>query len=126
MRDSVQVDHRTKHGGRFTIQPSVPIAPPAPSVVPDAGDNSKKKLTGEFGTNKSKKGRKSGSKSDPVDETIVKGVERLLKLHYLRSWGCTDAMEILYGRNTPSGKSNLFSEYYLWIELCLTCRRQGA
>ncbi|CCT70672.1 related to microbial serine proteinase [Fusarium fujikuroi IMI 58289] len=108
MRDSVQVDHRTKYGGSITIQPSVPIASPAPSIVPDAGENSKKKTTGESGTNKSKKGKKSGSKSDPVDETIVKGVERLLKLHYLRSRDCTDAMEILYGKNTPSDKELSF------------------
>ncbi|PNP79773.1 hypothetical protein FNYG_06866 [Fusarium nygamai] len=108
MRDSVQVDTRTKYGGSIAILPSAFIASPAPSVVPDAGDNSKKKATGESGTAKSKKGKKSGSKSDPVDETIVKGVERLLKLHYLRSRDCTDAMEILYGKNTPSDKELSF------------------
>lgn len=117
MRDSVPVDHRTKYGGSITFQPSVPIASPAPSVILDAGDSSKKKATNESGTAKSKKSKKSGSKSDPVDETIVKGVEQLLKLHYLRSRDCTDAMEIWYGKNVPSGKFNLSSEYGFWIEL---------
>ncbi|KAF4494844.1 intracellular serine protease [Fusarium agapanthi] len=69
---------------------------------------SKKISTGESATTKSKKGKKSGNKSDPVDEAIVKGVERLLKLHYLRSRDCTDAMEILYGKNTPSDKELSF------------------
>ncbi|KAF5558518.1 intracellular serine protease [Fusarium napiforme] len=108
VRDSVQVDHRGKYGGSITIQSSVPIASPAPSVVLDAGDGSKKKATGDSGTTKPKRGKKSGSKSDPVDETIVKGVERLLKLHYLRSRDCTDAMEILYGKNSPSDKELSF------------------
>ncbi|KAF5965867.1 intracellular serine protease [Fusarium coicis] len=108
MRDSVQVDHRTKYGGSITIQPSVPIVSPILSVVHDTGDNSEKKATGESGTVKSKKGEKGGNKSDPVDEAIVKGVERLLKLHYLRSRDCTDAMEILYGKNTPSDKELSF------------------
>ncbi|KAF5650767.1 intracellular serine protease [Fusarium tjaetaba] len=108
VRDSVQVDHRGKYGGSITIQSSVPIVSPAPSVVLDAGDGSKKKATGDSGRTKPKKGKKSGSKSDPVDETIVKGVERLLKLHYLRSRDCTDAMEILYGKNTPSDKELSF------------------
>ncbi|EWG38282.1 hypothetical protein FVEG_01541 [Fusarium verticillioides 7600] len=108
MRDSVPVDHRTKYGGSITFQPSVPIASPAPSVILDAGDSSKKKATNESGTAKSKKSKKSGSKSDPVDETIVKGVEQLLKLHYLRSRDCTDAMEIWYGKNVPSDKELSF------------------
>ncbi|KAF5597985.1 intracellular serine protease [Fusarium pseudoanthophilum] len=108
MRESVQADHRTKYGGAITIQHSVPAPSPAPSVVPDTVDNSMKKTTAESGTAKYKKSKTNGSKSDPVDETIVKGVERLLKLHYLRSRDCTDAMEILYGKNTPSDKELSF------------------
>lgn len=47
----------------------------------------------------------SGHKSK-VDDTVLKDVERLLKLHYLRSRSYNGAMEILYGRNTTSGKRN--------------------
>ncbi|EXA41585.1 hypothetical protein NW756_010087 [Fusarium oxysporum] len=106
MRDSMQVDHRTKYGGSIPIQVSVPMASPAPIVIPDSADS--KKVPRDSDASKSKKGKKSGSKSDPVDEAIVKGVERLLKLHYLRSRDSTDAMEILYGKNAPSDKELSF------------------
>ncbi|KAL9566297.1 hypothetical protein ACKAV7_009656 [Fusarium commune] len=109
MRDSIQVDHRTKYGGSIPIQASVPMASPAPSIVPDAADD--KKIPRDYGACKSKKSKKGSSKSDPVDETIVKGVERLLKLHYLRSRDCTDAMEILYGKNAPTDKELSFDLY---------------
>ncbi|EGR47699.1 uncharacterized protein TRIREDRAFT_79111 [Trichoderma reesei QM6a] len=42
--------------------------------------------------------------------TTLKGVERLLKLHYLRSRSYNAAMEILYGRNTTS-------DYELYFDL---------
>ncbi|RBA15540.1 hypothetical protein FPRO05_12614 [Fusarium proliferatum] len=104
MRDSIQDDHRTKYEGGITAQASVPTAPRAPSIA----GATKNESTGESGTSKSKKSKKSSSKSDPVDEVIVKRIERLLKLHYLRSRDCTDAMEILYGKNTPSDKELSF------------------
>ncbi|KAF6520589.1 hypothetical protein HZS61_014847 [Fusarium oxysporum f. sp. conglutinans] len=108
-RDSIQVDHRTKYGGSIPIQASVPMASTVPSVIPDSADS--KKVPRDSDASKSKKGKKSGSKSDPVDETIVKGVERLLKLYYLRSRDSTGAMEILYGKNAPSDKELSFDLY---------------
>jgi hypothetical protein len=46
----------------------------------------------------------STSKSK-IHEPTVKDVERFLRLHYLRSRHYQDCMEILYGRNAPSGMS---------------------
>lgn len=101
-RENIQIDHRSKYGGgnpdqgfprRGSLAPSTaPVAPAESKVAPHSGSSKPKKS-------------KSGGKSDPVNENIVRGVERLLKLHYLRSRDCTTAMEILYGKNTPSGKT---------------------
>jgi hypothetical protein len=49
------------------------------------------------------RGSESTSRSK-VDEKTVKDVERFFRLHYLRSRYYDECMEILYGRNTPSGK----------------------
>ncbi|KAJ0130632.1 Teneurin-4 [Fusarium oxysporum f. sp. albedinis] len=74
-----RVDHQTKYGGSIPIQAFGPVVLPVPSVAPDAADT-KKKATGKSGAFKSKKSKKSGSKSDPVDKIIIKGVKRLLKI----------------------------------------------
>jgi ankyrin repeat protein len=43
-----------------------------------------------------------------IHEPTVKDVERFLRLHYLRSRHYQDCMEILYGRNAPSGSELCF------------------
>jgi hypothetical protein len=104
-RANNQLDHRTKYGGGNPVQAPVVVSSPALATAPDPGFNEKKKSAGEPDTTKSSKKEESGSKSSSrVDETIVKNVEHFLKLHYLRSRSYNDAMEILYGRNTTSGK----------------------
>ncbi|KAJ4022739.1 hypothetical protein NW752_000053 [Fusarium irregulare] len=101
-REIVQVDPRTKYGGGNPIQTSIrrgSLAPSAASVAP-----TESKVAAPSGSSNTKKSKKSSGKSDPVDENIVMEVERLLKLHYLRTRDCATAMEILYGKNTPSEK----------------------
>ncbi|KAK2484333.1 hypothetical protein H9L39_06125, partial [Fusarium oxysporum f. sp. albedinis] len=68
------IDHQTKYGGSIPIQAFGPVVLPVPSVAPDAADT-KKKATGKSGAFKSKKSKKSGSKSDPVDKIIIKGIQ---------------------------------------------------
>ncbi|KAF9763811.1 hypothetical protein IL306_002980 [Fusarium sp. DS 682] len=100
MRENI--DHRTKYGSGNPFQTSLRKDSLAASIAPPA--TAENILPRESGSSKPKKSKKSGSKSDPVDENIVKGVERLLKLHYLRSRDYNTAMEILYGNNSPSNK----------------------
>ncbi|GAB1316999.1 hypothetical protein MFIFM68171_07209 [Madurella fahalii] len=48
------------------------------------------------------KGKSESKKQSKVDERVVKGVERFLKLHYLRSRSDNACMDILYGRDKVS------------------------
>lgn len=86
-----QLDIRSKYGGG---SPASAVALANSTELP-AKPNS---------VDSDKKGEKrSGSKSK-VDQVTVKSIERLLKLHYLRSRDHSEAKDILYGRNTPAGK----------------------
>ncbi|KAM0254704.1 hypothetical protein ACHAQJ_006485 [Trichoderma viride] len=101
-RPSVQTDSRTKYGGR--AQPAVNVSSPAVATAPqlvNKDDLKKGALTVVKPAADAKSVTDSGHKSK-IDETTLKDVERLLKLHYLRSRSYNSAMEILYGRNTTS------------------------
>ncbi|KAH6609619.1 intracellular serine protease [Trichoderma cornu-damae] len=106
-RPNTQADSRTKYGGRS--QPAVAVSSPAVATAPPLvyKDDMKKSAlrVPEPGVVKQAADAKSvtdsGHKSR-IDEATLRGVERLLKLHYLRSRSYNSAMEILYGRNTTS------------------------
>lgn len=108
-RPNIQTDTRTKYGGRS--QPPVSLNSPAVSTAPPLINREDLKKSAlrvpepvvvkQAGDAKSVT---ESSHKSKVDEATLKGVERLLKLHYLRSRSYNSAMEILYGRNTTSGE----------------------
>jgi ankyrin repeat protein len=109
-RPSIQTDSRTKYGGRS--QPAVNVSSPAVATAPPLmNKDDLKKLALRVPETVVKQAADAKSVTDSghkskVDETVLKDVERLLKLHYLRSRSYNSAMEILYGRNTTSGKGS--------------------
>lgn len=111
-RPNIQIDSsRTKYGGRS--QPAANVNSPAVATAPPLTnrDEIKKLALRVPETTVAKPAADARSVTDSghkskIDETILKGVERLLKLHYLRSRSYNSAMEILYGRNTTSGKGD--------------------
>lgn len=114
-RPTVQTDSRNKYGGR--AQPVMNVSSPATGTAPPlVNRDDLKKLAlhvPDLAVKQAADARSvtdSGHKSK-VDETVLKDVERLLKLHYLRSRSYNEAMEILYGRNTTSGK-----RVYIFVE----------
>ncbi|KAL7942118.1 hypothetical protein V8C42DRAFT_332619 [Trichoderma barbatum] len=115
-RPNIQIDSsRTKYGGRS--QPAANVSSPAvPTAPPLVNKDDLKKLAlrvPETATAKPAADARSVTDSGhkpKIDETTLKGVERLLKLHYLRSRSYNSAMEILYGRNTTS-------DYELYFDL---------
>ncbi|KAH8131127.1 hypothetical protein FP744_10007985 [Trichoderma asperellum] len=105
-RPTIQTDSRNKYGGR--TQPAMNVSSPATGTAPPlVNRDDLKKLAlhvPDAAVRQAADARSvtdSGHKSK-VDETVLKDVERLLKLHYLRSRSYNSAMEILYGRNTTS------------------------
>ncbi|KAL7937004.1 hypothetical protein V8C35DRAFT_213161 [Trichoderma chlorosporum] len=116
-RPNIQIDpSRTKYGGRS--QPAANLNSPAVGTAPPLAnkDEMKKILLRAPETAIVKPAADarsvtdSGHKSSKIDEATLKGVERLLKLHYLRSRSYNAALEILYGRNTTS-------DYELYFDL---------
>lgn len=112
-RPNIQIDSsRTKYGGR--TQPPANVNSPAVATAPPLTNREEiKKLalrppetTVAKPAADARSVTDSGHKSK-IDEATLKGVERLLKLHYLRSRSYNAAMEILYGRNTTSGEREL-------------------
>lgn len=112
-RPNIQIDSsRTKYGGRS--QAAVNVSSPAVSSAPplvNRDDMKKMALRVPPETVVVRQAADARSVTDAghkskIDEAVLKGVERLLKLHYLRSRSYNSAMEILYGRNTTSGKGN--------------------
>ncbi|KAK1253610.1 hypothetical protein MKX07_001687 [Trichoderma sp. CBMAI-0711] len=112
-RPNIQIDSsRTKYGGK--TQPIVNVNSPAVATAPQlvnrddktpasraAADTLAVKPTADT------RSVTDGGHKSRIDEATLKGVERLLKLHYLRSRSYNAAMEILYGRNTTSGHGNI-------------------
>ncbi|OTA02293.1 hypothetical protein A9Z42_0026610 [Trichoderma parareesei] len=115
-RPNIQIDSsRTKYGGK--TQPIVNVNSPAVATAPQlvnrddktpasraAADTLAVKPTADT------RSVTDGGHKSRIDEATLKGVERLLKLHYLRSRSYNAAMEILYGRNTTS-------DYELYFDL---------
>jgi hypothetical protein len=101
-RPTVQIDSRNKYGGR-TQPPAMNVSSPATGTAPPlvTRDDLRKAAL-----HVPDSGTRQASDTRSVDETVLKDVERLLKVHYLRSRSYNEAMEILYGRNTTSGKRN--------------------
>ncbi|PNP43868.1 hypothetical protein TGAMA5MH_04151 [Trichoderma gamsii] len=106
-RPTVQTDSRNKYGGR--AQPAMNINSPATGTAPPLSVNKDdlRKMALHVPDSSVKPASDARSVTDSghkskVDETVLKDVERLLKLHYLRSRSYNEAMEILYGRNTTS------------------------
>ncbi|KAL6878819.1 hypothetical protein J3F83DRAFT_724010 [Trichoderma novae-zelandiae] len=114
-RPLIQIDSsRTKYGGKS--QPIGNVNSPAVATAPQLVGRDEKNPASRTAealavkpTADSRSVTDSGHKSR-VDEATLKGVERLLKLHYLRSRSYNAAMEILYGRNTTS-------DYELYFDL---------
>ncbi|KAL6830889.1 hypothetical protein J3E69DRAFT_328079 [Trichoderma sp. SZMC 28015] len=115
-RPNIQIDSsRTKYGGR--TQPPGNVNSPAVATAPSLTnrDETKKLALRPPETTVAKPAADARSVTDSghkskIDEATLKGVERLLKLHYLRSRSYNAAMEILYGRNTTS-------DYELYFDL---------
>ncbi|KAL6906988.1 hypothetical protein GGI43DRAFT_380509 [Trichoderma evansii] len=105
-RPTVQTDSRNKYGGR--AQPAMNVSSPvAGSASPLVNKEDMRKLALHVPETSVKQAADARSVTDSghkpkVDDTVLKDVERLLKLHYLRSRSYNAAMEILYGRNTTS------------------------
>lgn len=114
-RPTVQTDNRNKYGGRGAqpAQPGMNMNSPATGTAPPLSVNKDdlRKMALHVPDPSVKLASDARSVTDSghkskVDETVLKDVERLLKLHYLRSRSYNEAMEILYGRNTTSGERN--------------------
>jgi len=84
------------------------IRRPMDSAFSPAMDKTKPELTSKAATE---------SKESKVDPETVKGVERFLKLHYLRYRPYRRCMDILYGKSTSSG---LFQSQHSLGEVGLT------
>ncbi|KAL6873276.1 hypothetical protein HDV57DRAFT_504684 [Trichoderma longibrachiatum] len=114
-RPNIQIDpSRTKYGGK--AQPMINVGSPAVATAPQLVNREEKTPASRQAeglavkpTADTRSVTDSGHKSR-IDEATLKGVERLLKLHYLRSRSYNAAMEILYGRNTTS-------DYELYFDL---------
>ncbi|KAL7824067.1 hypothetical protein V8C26DRAFT_384764 [Trichoderma gracile] len=114
-RPNIQVDSsRTKYGGKS--QPLVNVNSPAVATAPQLGNRDEKTPASRVADTLAVKPAADtrsvtdGGHKSRIDEATLRGVERLLKLHYLRSRSYNAAMEILYGRNTTS-------DYELYFDL---------
>lgn len=116
-RPTVQTDSRNKYGGR--TQPAMNVSSPATGTAPPlVNRDDLKKMALHVPDSVVKQAADARSVTDSghkskVDETVLKDVERILKLHYLRSRSYNAAMEILYGRNTTSGKRKII---FIWVK----------
>lgn len=96
---TIQSNTRAKYGGS-----GVPSGPAGETAAAD--DSAlRTPVVAEPSTSIAKaKGKSESKKQSKVDERVVKGVERFLKLHYLRSRSDSACMDILYGRDKVSGE----------------------
>lgn len=100
-RPATQSNSRAKYGGSMAATPPADLVRTA--TFADAGPDATGTQVRVESKSKPKSLEASGSnKSSKVDENVVQGVERFLKLHYLRTRSNAACTDILYGRDKVS------------------------
>jgi len=98
-RPAIQPNSRAKYGGGVALTLPVESIRTGAALADADPDATRTPLTAE---SKSKSLAASSSKSSKVSETVVRAVERFLKLHYLRARSDAACLDILYGKDKVS------------------------